>query len=271
MEVSEVFWLIYRKTRPALGIPFAFVLMSFAFFGIFNLQMIITAFGFFFIDLFGNFYNDHCDFREDVENGRMDKFTTSGVIDIKTAMRVSIIFALSGIGLLLLTSLSLLALGVFYAFLLFAYSYKGIRLKGKISGYALVSSPYIFLPVIIAEIYGFPLFDALFLSLFFYFQCMYILSQKDSTDTKDRENLFTKNGWKKSSNMVTLFAALSSVSLLSVSVYFFPLVLVWILNLFSKLLNVNKIRKNTITRSERSRFVLVEFLTPYLFALGGLI
>jgi 4-hydroxybenzoate polyprenyltransferase len=269
MKKAKVLWLIYRKLRPALGISFAFILMSGIFFGAFNFQLIVTAFGFLFIEVFGNFYNDCCDFSEDMRNKRKDKFTTSGLIGTETALSLSILFASIGLFLLVHTSISLMLLGILYVFLLFIYSHRSVRLKGKVFGYAIVSSPFFLLPIIMANMHELPLPSSVPLSLFFYFQCMYLLCQKDSTDPKDRKNIFQLHGWERSSNIIMFFGVSASLSLLFLCIFNPILIFVWMFNAVSKIFNIDNIRRKTVTRKTRSRFVLLEFVTPYLYSIGG--
>lgn len=267
---GNLLWLVYKKLRPALGIPFAFVLISGAFLGILNLQIITLAFGLFFIDLFGNFYNDYCDFAEDVRNKRKDKFTTCGVIRQKTTLHISIGMIITGFIILFNTHTFFLLFGILLAFLLFAYSHKALRLKGKLFGYAM-SFPYFILPLLIAFVFDTHTKNALALGLFFYFQCMYVLCQKDSTDTKDESNLFISKGWNLSFKITTFFAVLSNVSLLYLSTTNISLLPAWILNTFAKAGNLKHIRVRTITRNQRSNYILAEFLSHYLFVVCILI
>ncbi len=262
--------MVYRKLRPALGIPFAFVLMSGAFLGVINFQIIIFAFGLFFIDLFGNFYNDYCDFAEDIRNKRKDKFTTCGVMGQKTTLHISIGMVITGFLILLNTHTPFLLFGILLAFLLFAYSHKALRLKGKLFGYAM-SFPYFILPLLIAFVFDIHTKNALALGLFFYLQCLYILCQKDSTDTKDDSNLFLSKGWNLSFKITTFFAILSNVLLLYLSTTNTILLLAWILNTFAKVSNLKHIMFRTITRKQRSNYILTEFLSHYMFIVCVLI
>ena len=265
----KILWLMYRKLRPAFGIPLAFVLMTGIFLNVLNTLLIMTALGFFFIDLFGNFYNDYWDFAEDVKNNRKDKFTTCGILSAKKVLCLSMIFASVGILFLLFTNMSLIFLGVFYTFLLFIYSHNRVRLKGKVVGYCIVSFPYFLLPIVISHTQEIPILNALPLSLFFYFQCAYILCQKDSTEMKEYDNLFTNKGWKKSSEITIFFGICSSTFLLFLCLLNPILILVWLFNGFSKFLNLDNIRKRTITTHQRRRYVLMEFMTPYFYLVGG--
>lgn len=264
----KLLWLVYRKLRPPLGIPFAFTIMSGVFLGVFSYDIVLIAFGFLFIDLFGNFYNDYWDYPEDMRNKRYDKLTTCGFISLKSAFWISVIFAFIGIFFLMLVNMFLLFLGLLYIFILFAYSHESVRLKGTVIGYSIVAFPLFLLPIFIANVNSISPFMALPLAFFFFSQYNYILCQKDSTDPEDKTNLFLVHGRKKSSSIVAFFAVLSSLALLSMSFMSVALLLLWAFNLFSKAYNINRIMLGTITRSLRSNLILVEFLTPYLFALG---
>ena len=263
----KILWLLYRKLRPALGIPFAFTIMSGVFLDVFSYNILFIALGFLFMDMFGNFYNDYWDYPEDMRNRRKDKLTTCGFISVKTALRTSIIFAIIGSIFLMSANMLLLSLGILYVFILFAYSHERVRLKGKVIGYNTVAFPFFLLPILIANANGISLLTSLPLALFFFFQYSYILCQKDSTDTKDKTNLFLSHGRKRSTYISGFFASLASMSLLSISFMSVALVLLWAFNLFSKTYNLNRIRLGTITRSLRSNLILVEFVTPYLYAL----
>lgn len=268
--IGKLLWLTYRKLRPAFGIPFAFVLMAGAFFGILGSELLLVALGFLFIDLFGNFYNDYWDFVEDKENKRRDKFTTLGFVSPRISLYISFVLAAIGIFFLLHGTPSLFSVGISYLFLLLIYSHKKIRLKGRLAGYALVSSPFFILPLAIASSYGLTAVSALPLSLFFFSQCIYILCQKDSTDLKDKNNIFISYGCKKAFKVTALFAALSSLSLFLIASLYPVLFLAWCLNLVSKTMNLDHIWRNSITKEKRSNFVLLEFISHYL-SIGGVV
>lgn len=260
-------WLVYRKLRPAVGIPVAFVIISGAFLGSVNIHLILVALGFMFIDLFGNFYNDYTDYAEDVRNERKDKFTTLGLISRNTALHISIILAFAGFAFLYGAGSMPLALGILLAFLLFLYSNRLVRLKGKLIGYAM-SFPYFILPLLIAYNAGKPVIDFLPLAFFFYFQCIYILCQKDSTDTKDDGNLFINTGWAKSFAITCIFAAASLLSLFYLSFLYPVVLLAFILNLAAKTGNLYHIGRRSITRKQRSNYMLADFISHYLIAAG---
>lgn len=263
-----VAWLTYRKLRPALGIPFAFVLMSGFFLGTLGSGTLIAAAGLMLVDLFGNFYNDYADFADDSRSGRKDKFTTSGSISRKSSLRISILFLAGGMCVLAFSGAVMLALGGLLAFLLFAYSHPALRLKGKVSGYAAVSLPYFLLPLAMAQSGGLHLLVALPLSAFFYMQCIYILCQKDSTDTWEKDSIFVKNGWERSYAATFYAAVLSSASMLFISLLNFFFVFPLLLGAVAKAANLRAIKGRNVNRKSRGNFVLMEFISHYTYA-GG--
>jgi len=271
MKKAVVLWLIYRKLRPALGISVAFILLSGVFLGVFNMSLVMAALGFFFIELFGAFYNDYSDFPEDIRNNRKDKFTTCRIISTKTCLDWSVIFAMVGFVFLFFTNYLLMFLGIFYLFLMYLYSNKKVHLKGRISGYLILSSPFLLLPPFVAVMNGSPLLMALPLSLFFFLQYMYILCQKDSTDPADKKNPFKTCGWKRATGIATLFAVSASIPLLFICIQNPYLIIVWAFNVTIKFTNLYHISKRTITRSLRGRIILLEYLTPYIYFAGGIL
>ena len=271
MKKAKVLWLIYRKLRPALGISVAFILMSGIFLGVFNFQLLVAASGFFFIELFAAFYNDYWDFSEDIKNNRKDKFTTCGIISTRACLYISLLFAFIAFIFLLFTDVPLLILGIPYLILGFVYSHEKFRLKGRVIGYAILSSPFFMIPIIIALTNGISLLRALPVSAFLFFQYIYILCQKDSTDTRDKKNVFLTHGWKKSSNIIMFFGISASIPFLLLCLSSPPLIFLWIFNTFLKFLNINDLRRMVVTRTRRGRLILLEFATPYLYLVGGVL
>ena len=272
MKKAVVLWLIYRKLRPALGVSFAFVLMSGVYFGILDLHLILAALGFFFIELFGAFYNDYWDFSEDIGNRREDKFTTCSLVSPKSCLYLSFMLASMAFLFLLLTAPPFLIAGVPYLILGFLYSHRKVRLKGKFIGYAVLSSPFLFLPFLIAQMNGASLLSTIPLSAFLFFQYLYLLCQKDSTDQKDRNNVFIEHGWEKTSRIILFFGLLSSLSLLYLCLVISPvLILLWVFNASLKFLNIYHIMNKVVTRTRRSRIILLEYATPYIYLAGGIL
>jgi len=109
---------------------------------------------------------------------------------------------------------------------------------------------------------------ALVFSLFVFSQYVYILCQKDSTDTNDRTNLFLALGWEKAVIVCATFALLSSLFLLILSLSSIILLGLWSINAIIKVVHVNKIRQKKMERKFRSKLVLIEFLMPYFYFIG---
>jgi len=268
---GKAVWLVYRKLRPAFGISFAFILLSGVFLGVMNFKVIMAALGFLFIELFAAFYNDYWDFSDDIKNERKDKFTTLGLMSTRSCLYLSLILACLSLIFLMFTDTSFLMIGIPYLALGFLYSHKRVRLKGTITGYAILSSPFFILPLLIAGANGIPLTRAMPISTFLFFQYMYILCQKDSTDMRDKKNVFMVYGWKRTSMSVTLFSISASISLFIISLSFPPLMLIWLFNTALKSLNIKDIAKGTVTRGRRGRIILLDYTTEYLYILGGLL
>ena len=214
------------------------------------------------------------DYSEDIRNERHDKITTNKILSLYHVRNLSLSLLFAGLIVLGLTHMSLFIWGLCYSILLWAYSAQSIRLKKyNIMGYIVAGSPFLFLPYFLGDSFrgGLATPDLVFLSLFYFTQCMYISCQKDSTDTKDVTNLFIDKGWKQASFITLIFASLSSISLLSLCLNSVWLLSVWGINFSSKILNVSKIWKKEMSRELRSKLILVEFLTPYLYLLAVLL
>ena len=183
-------YLLYKRIRPGLGLPFGFILMFGIFFNAVCFPLLMVAAGFFLIELYGGLYNDYWDYEEDLRNGRTDKLTVAGYLTRAQARDSSFAIAAASVAMLALTNPAVLLLGMYYAALFIFYSYPGKRLKGRLEGYAVLSSAFLFLPFALALLLSIQL-NALVLlfSMFFFFQFMYILCQKDSTDRKDKKNV----------------------------------------------------------------------------------
>lgn len=266
-------YLIYKRLRPAIGMPFGFILMFGAYTGAFNMELLLVAFSFFMMELFGGFYNDYWDYEEDMREGRKDKFTTTGILTRKQMWYVSAIIAVLSLFLLLFTNLYVFVIGSYYLSLFVGYSHPRIRLKGHIKGYAILSSMFLVLPFVLPSFLNIEVLLAhgLLFSFFWFTQTMYILTQKDSTDPRDDSNLFLGHGWWKALGITTVFGVLSSACLLVLCILINPfLIAVWVFNLFAKFMNLYKIKAKTITRKSRQMCVLLEFITPFLYIFGGL-
>ncbi len=269
MKRGRILWLVYKRLR--IGLAFlGFVLMYGIYTGNLNWLTISIGIGVFSVEIFGAAYNDYVDFEEDIRNKRHDKWTVSGLLSRKRMKHFSLLML--SLGLIFLWIPGLLSQGIYYAFMMWAYSYGKIRLKKyNITGYLIMGSSWIFLPVSMMILFSRSLisFD-LFFVLFFFFQYVYLLSQKDSTDPKDETNLFLARGWGKSLTICTLLSALSSLSLLIICLSSVLLIPVWLVNSLIKTLHFKMVSQNKITREKRGGYVLIEILSPYLY-LGGAI
>jgi 4-hydroxybenzoate polyprenyltransferase len=266
-------YLIYKRVRTGLGLTFGFILMYGAITTNLGLPLLLIATGFFLIHLFGDMYNDYCDYHEDVRNQRKDKLTVNKVITPACMRNASFLILITGLLLLLNMTFGLFLAGVYYAFIFFAYSNHAIRLKKYHYKYYFFAAATVWTIVIIstniffAESFG-PITGILIAfcsSQFFYISC-----QKDSTDRKDDTNLFLANKWSFAWAicMASSVVALLSLAGLTNSVL---LIIPLMLNMAAKGINLIKIRDMTITRSLRGRIVLVEFLTPFLYTITRLL
>jgi 4-hydroxybenzoate polyprenyltransferase len=206
-----------------------------------------------------------------MRNGRKDKFTTCGYLTRVQSRNISFLLAFLGLVSLAPTNIFVFSLGLYYVILFIFYSNPIKRLKGSVKGYATLSSTFLLLPFALGTLSGgtapfLPVFSS-----FYFFQFMYILCQKDSTDTKDRTNMFIVHGWGRSVKITALFSSLASVFLFSISIANPAFIVFWLVNLYAKFSNVNSIRLKAITKRKRYRLMLIEFLTPYLYLGGGML
>ena len=93
----SILYLVYRRLRPSLGIPFGFILMYGMYTGTVTPVLLMAATGFFLMHLFGDTYNDYCDYEEDRLNKRDDKLITRGVLTRKDVKIVSIVSVLANL------------------------------------------------------------------------------------------------------------------------------------------------------------------------------
>ena len=274
--MSGLPYLVYKKLRTGMGLAFGLIL----FYGIYTANLstglLLIATGFFLLHLFGDCYNDYWDYDDDIRNKRSDKLTIAGLLSKKQIKNVSFLILILGLVSLLFTNPVLFFIGVVYSILLWAYSHPKVRLKkNNVVGYSIAESVWLFIPAAmdIFFIRQFSMATLLF-TLFFFFQYLYLLSQKDSTDLKDATNLFLKQGWWRASFVCTVLALLSSSSLLALSmlnpILSTGFLSIWLINVAVKLAIISKIWMRSIDRKTRGKLVLVEFLTPYLYA-GGVL
>lgn len=232
--------------------------------------MVFVAAGFTLVHLFGDCLDDSYNVEEDRRNKRTDKLILSGVL---TAAQMRIIsFALLGAGLVALSFVDTLLLlpAMWCAVLAFLYSYPKTRLKNYgISAYVLGGSVWVLTFASLETVlFGGLRAPGIFFISFAFSQYVYILCQKDSTDTKDKENLFVSHGGRMPLIVTSAFGAASSIGLLLVSAASIFLVPVWALNLLGKFRMIGGIRRGSMKRSVRGNLVLIEFLTPYLCILA---
>lgn len=270
MSKQKILYLIYKRLRPGLGLTFGFIIMYAIIANGLTFPLFLTAIGFLLLALYGDLYNDYWDYDEDVRNKRKDKFIIAGLITRNQSKYISFLFAAVGLLIAWFVNIFIFILGLYSFILHTSYSHPRIRLKGSIKGYVAFTSIFLFLPFGLLFITAATslLFTVLF-GLFWFFQFTYILCQKDSTDTKDVTNIFLTHGWEKSTRITAVFGILSSLSLLLLSFVNIYFILFWALNVLVKVLNINKIRERLITKKQRYRLILVEFLTPYFYLGGG--
>jgi len=270
--MNKILYLTYRRVRPGFGVPFASILMYGAFNGGLTWSIFIAALGFMLLEVFGGFYNDYWDYDDDIKNKRKDKFTTLGLLNKYQARNLSFLIAAIGLVFIWFTNIFVFVISLYYSILFILYSHPLTHLKGSVKGYMIATSMYLILPFTLNTLIGAEttLYGFMF-GLFFFFQFTYILCQKDSTDKKDSTNLFMIHGWERYTKITALFGALSSLSLLLISFINPYFILIWALNAFVKFLNINSIRKKTITRKLRYRIVLTEFFTPFIYLIGVVI
>jgi hypothetical protein len=105
------------------------------------------------------------------------------------------------------------------------------------------------------------------MGMFFGFHYLYLFCQKDSTDPRDASNLFIKRGWRTASLICIGFGIIASAFFLPLATST-ALLAVWVQNALSKVINLYSIYTRNVTRTLRTRVILSEFVTPYLY-LGG--
>lgn len=269
LVIKKIIWFIYRKIRPALGLALGQVLMYY-FFNDVKQNILFLVVGIFFVHLFGDIYNDYWDYDDDINNNRKDKLTL--FLPKKFLKRISLLILTLGLLLLYISNMNIFILFSLYAVLLTLYSHPIVRLKRyDIYGYMLTVFPWFLFPFFMDKFLLQETTVTTYLfAIYFFSQWMYILCQKDSTDTMDSTNLFLKRGWSLASSFCILFAAASSFSLLALSLTTL-LKLIWFFNLSVKIINLKLIFQQKIGRKTRGLLVLMEFITPYLFVIAYLL
>jgi len=271
MERTQLLWLIYKRFRNAFGVTLGFILMYSFYINQFSAALILFILGFFSIHMFGEFYNDYCDFEEDLRNERNDKFTIYNILTPNQMKLISFFLLSLGLIILYFTNFMVFLFGLYFTFIYWSYSNPNVRLKKyNIFAYILGGTVCLFFPIFINLLLqrGYLISDFIF-TLFCFTQLIYLLCQKDSTDLKDKANLFLKWGWRRASLISIVFASLSSFFLLIISLNPIELVLIWGMNFLSKVINLRSIFSKKIGRKLRENAILIEFLTPYLW-IGGM-
>ena len=265
LKASQLLYLVFKRLRPAIGCA-GYVLIAASVAGTYSLPLLLFTLSFALAYVAGDVYNDYTDYDEDVRNERTDKLTVSGVVSPEGMRNIS--FIVLGAALLLVVSNPLaFAFNLLAAMMFFAYSDQRIRLKKyTIWGYLAFASIFPFLPFVVPAAFGgSPQFSAAAaVAVFLFGQIVYILCQKDSTDRKDNTNLFMRHGHATGTALCALFALMSALPLIWLSLGSLPLLLVSGGNLALKALNVSQIATGAV-RSMRSRIMLFEHLTPLAF------
>ena len=272
LTTRRKFWLIYKRLRTAFGVTLGFIVIYAAYTNNFSLAILPIAVGLCLIHLFGDLYNDYVDYKQDVRNNRKDKWIISGLVSRKSMKTIFLITLATGLITLIFTNVYIFLLGLAYSGTLILYSNPKINLRRyDFLAYALVGLPIVFFPITFNTLFNRSFTQLDFFFMFFAFShYVYLCCQKDSTDTKDETNVFIKRGQKNASLICVFFASIASLSLLGLSTFSTILIFVWITHVFSKSLNLYKIIRHDINRTLRSRLILSEFLTPYLYGLGVL-
>jgi len=241
----------------------------------FSLPLILVAIGIFFIEFFAAVINDFYDYERDLKNNRIDKWIVAGLLSRKQMLYISLSTLIASVLVLSFTSILVLFVGVYYLFLAFLYTFPAkFKLKNfHIKGYLLASTPWIVMPFTLSLLLLKPISILEFIfAAFFYSQYLYLLSQKDSTDLKDNlkddTNIFISGKWSSAFLITLSFGIISLLALLSLSMTFLPLLVIWIFNGLIKFYILNSIRNKQITRQFRVKVTLFEFLTPHFYSIG---
>jgi hypothetical protein len=228
--------------------------------------LFLIALGFSFIELAAAFYNDYCDYDEDIRSARKDKWTTTGVATPKTMRNISFLLLIIAFAFLWFTDYIILIIALYYSVLGIAYSHPKLRLKRyNIKGYILGGSVWILILAYLTIIFQRIFFTDIFFILYCFFQSVYLVCQKDSSDLKDDTNLFLARNWRVASLICMMFAIFSSLFLFGIVASCLNLLWVWVLNTAFKIFTIKKIFERQMTRKIRMKTSLIELITPYLF------
>ena len=268
----QTLYLIYKRLRTACGVTLGFVLIYGAYTRNLTLALLPIAIGSWCIQECGDCYNDYQNYDEDLRNNRKDKWTTTGLVTRKQMKYFSISLCIIGLTILFFFSaLPVFLLGLICAGTAFTYSHpRFFNFKARnLVGYFIVAIPIFFFPFAfntnfnrniqtIDIIYGF----------FCFFQYLYLYCQKDATDPKDMVNLFLRFGWKNASVLCMILGTTALIFFIPMTFPLSFLTFAFGLMLLSKILNTYFIYVGKIPRKLRSKFVLMEFIVPYVY-LGG--
>jgi 4-hydroxybenzoate polyprenyltransferase len=272
---KKILFLIYKRTRPAFGLTMGIIPLYGIFVADISFSLLAIALSFFFIQMFGDLYNDYHDYEDDIRNSRDDKLTVSKILNKYQIRNFSLLFLFIGLGslfFLTINNIVIFLFGIFYIIILWLYSSPKLCLKKyNIRGYLVAAFSWLILAFVLSSMfYRVNFFQNLLFALFCFSHLMYIFCQKDSTDLKDKTNLFLEKGWRQASLITVLFAFLTSLFLLSLSIINIFFLFIWIVNAISKIINLKQIWNQKINRSLRSKLVGIEFLTPYLYVITSI-
>ena len=274
-NIHRLLYLALKRAKPALALV-GFILMHAALTNSFSTTSVVIALSLGLAYLFGDMYNDYWDVEEDIRNERKEKLTVAGILTREQMKKASFMVLGAGLVLGLLIDFSVFFIGLLLGVLLIAYSHPAIRLKKyNVVGYALLGVPFFMMPFAVEQHFSIDFnLNTYFFGLFFFSQYTYILCQKDSTDLRDDvgTNLFLKKGWSNATLITALFALLSSVFMFLVSMSSIILSIIAVLNfIFLKLGNIYLIFTKSINRKLRFKITTLDFVTPFLMFVIGLL
>jgi 4-hydroxybenzoate polyprenyltransferase len=262
---------LLTRLRPSLGITIGLLIFLISLQGNLDAKMIAVILGFGFIHLAGDIYNDITDIEEDKRNRRFEKMTLNGLFTSHDINLLAICSLLLGLILTLQAGAIWLILGIFYTCTLFLYSYKRVRLKARgVLGYFITFLPLFCCVYLLINLESSHYFSAL-VTYFSYCYVMYIMCQKDSTDTKDDTNIFLKRGWASASTFCNIFGVQVVVILAFICISKPILIIGWLVLTSSIIVNLLLINKREIDRPTRKRLVSIQFVTLYLLTFLSLI
>ncbi len=269
LSSGKTLGMIGIRLRPALGssvglLLFTSILLS----GVQSINIFVIL-GIGFIHLFGDLYNDLTDIEEDQRNGRMEKLTLNGIFTHQEIQFITLCALIFGYTLTLIGGgVIWLSLGFAYSITLFSYSYQKIRLKSLgVFGYFITFFPLFSTPLIISD--G-QLYTKILLMLFLTSYTLYIMCQKDSTDTHDVTNVFLAKGWSYASILCLFYGSLTIITLAILAAIKPMLWIGWPFFSLPIFLNVYLIKTRKIQRPMRKRIITMQFLSLYILSICAL-